>query len=226
MTLRFADGTPIPDDEVHYNPDVGKSYSAAFHAAMAARMEHLHALVARHHYGADAAVWTDGSFEDFSAADLAAYDAEWEETDHPRKKTGEFAPKGAGEGAAPTLPAKPVIKANSPNNKEKQKHLDALEKHAEACEWDKVAAYPTPGINTYAKMVAKYKRALLASKGTAKPAAKNDLDKFTYEEGDLELLEEGDGPTLDEIIRRKRDEEGEPDDIGAPDPGFRAPRPR
>ncbi len=54
--------------------------------------------------------------------------------------------------------------------------------------------------------------------------AKNDLDKFTYEDGDLELLDEGAGTeTLGEMMKRKQAEEDA--DFGLPDPGFRAPRP-
>lgn len=41
MTLHFANGTPIPDDEVHYNPDVDQSYSAAFLARKAERLAYL-----------------------------------------------------------------------------------------------------------------------------------------------------------------------------------------
>lgn len=47
-------------------------------------------------------------------------------------------------------------------------------------------------------------------------------DKFTYKPGDLVELEEGEGPTIDEILKRQQADRDP--EFGRPDPGFRAPR--
>jgi 8-oxo-dGTP pyrophosphatase MutT (NUDIX family) len=87
---------------------------------------------------------------------------EFKEEQHPRKKGGQFAKKGAGEaGGGKEIPAPPQIKSQHATNIGKQKHLNQLHQHAKAGEWGKVEAYPTPGSNTYAKMVQKYKAELL-----------------------------------------------------------------
>lgn len=104
-------------------------------------------------------------------------DIDWKEEEHPRDKGGKFTSGAPGEPAA--IPDPPQIKSTQPANLGKQKHLNALHKHAQAGEWDKVEAYPTPGVNTYAKMVQKYKASLLALKDGAptapvKPAPKKE----------------------------------------------------
>jgi hypothetical protein len=89
----------------------------------------------------------------------------FKEEQHPRKKGGQFAKKGAGEtGGGKEIPAPPQIKSQHATNIGKQKHLNQLHQHAKAGEWGKVEAYPTPGSNTYAKMVQKYKADLLKQK--------------------------------------------------------------
>jgi hypothetical protein len=102
---------------------------------------------------------------------IVIFDA-FKEEQHPRKKGGQFAKKGEGEAGGGEIPAPPQIKSPHAANIGKQKHLNALHQHAKAGEWSKVEAYPTPGTNTYAKMVQKYKADLLKQKpGGPAPAA-------------------------------------------------------
>ena len=59
------------------------------------------------------------------------------------------------------MPTKPIV--TSETNKHRQKHFDVLCAHAEAGEWDKVAAYQMRGIDTYTKMIHRYRDQLLAA---------------------------------------------------------------
>jgi hypothetical protein len=99
---------------------------------------------------------------------------EFKESEHPREKSsGKFTKGGGGGGSgAKAVPTPPQIKSTHATNVGKQKHLNALHALAEAGSWEQIAAYPTPGSNTYAKMVQKYKADLLkhAPEGTPEPA--------------------------------------------------------
>jgi hypothetical protein len=105
---------------------------------------------------------------------LWVHDAgEFKESEHPREKSsGKFTKGGGGGGGGKAVPAPPQVKSQHAANVGKQKHLNALHALAEAGSWEQIAAYPTPGTNTYAKMVQKYKADLLehAPEGTEKPA--------------------------------------------------------
>jgi hypothetical protein len=57
------------------------------------------------------------------------------------------------------LPEKPVIRSKT--NPSYQKRIDALAAMAEACDWGGIDAYEVKGVNTYSKMVARYRDQLL-----------------------------------------------------------------
>jgi hypothetical protein len=57
------------------------------------------------------------------------------------------------------LPEKPVIRSKA--NPSYQKRIDALAAMAEACNWGGIEAYEVKGVNTYAKMVTRYRDQLL-----------------------------------------------------------------
>ena len=59
------------------------------------------------------------------------------------------------------MPDKPIV--TSETNKHRQKHFNVLCAYAEAGEWDKVAAYQMRGIDTYTKMIHRYRDQLLAA---------------------------------------------------------------
>jgi hypothetical protein len=87
----------------------------------------------------------------------------WIESQHPRgqpENKGQFASSGTAAAGA-GIPPPPQIKSQHAANVGKQKHLIAMHALAEAGEWDKLTDYPTPGTNTYSKMVQKYKAYLL-----------------------------------------------------------------
>jgi hypothetical protein len=73
-----------------------------------------------------------------------------------RGKRASEAPVKPGE-----MPAKPVVTSEA--NQTYQKRLDELLELADAGDWDGVAGYEVKGVNTYAKMVRRYRDALLAA---------------------------------------------------------------
>ena len=59
------------------------------------------------------------------------------------------------------MPDKPVV--TSKTNQHYQKRFDRLAELAAAGDWDAVRAYDVKGSNTYSKMLARYRRQLLAA---------------------------------------------------------------
>jgi len=66
---------------------------------------------------------------------------------------------------------KPII--NSATNRRYQTRIDALAALAAASDWTGIAAFEVKGVNTYAKVVQRYRDALLAASLTLNPAPKN-----------------------------------------------------
>jgi hypothetical protein len=131
--------------------------------------------------------FTDAEVEDDVEDDDFAEDADWDPQEHPQSaKTGQFIAKGTSEGGG-AIPEPPQIQSQHAANIGKQKHLDALHAHAKAGDWSKVAAYPTPGTNTYAKKVQKYKADLLklAPKGEGAPKSEEEAEAYKPEVPDF-----------------------------------------
>lgn len=90
--------------------------------------------------------------------------AQVERTAEPRPEGAPRKGKGAeldAKAAAGEMPEKPVV--TSPTNMHRQKHFDKLAAHAEAGEWDAVAAYHMNGIDSYSHMINRYRDRLLAA---------------------------------------------------------------
>lgn len=63
--------------------------------------------------------------------------------------------------ATGVMPEKPIV--TSETNKHRQKHFDELAAHAEAGDWDKVAAKHMAGIDSYSAMINRYRDRLLSA---------------------------------------------------------------
>lgn len=83
---------------------------------------------------------------------------------------GNYKSREADEAAARgQMPEKPVIL--SPTNQHRQKHFDKLAEMAEAGSWDEVAAYDMKGVDSYSKLINKYRDRLLTAHNAQTQAA-------------------------------------------------------